>query len=43
MDRSLLKRGRSGIEKPEMLKRHIVFQDENKGTYIEIMLGGGPG
>ncbi|MBI4528428.1 MAG: DEAD/DEAH box helicase family protein [Deltaproteobacteria bacterium] len=27
-----------GIEKPEMLKRHILFQDEDKDTYIGTML-----
>jgi predicted metalloprotease len=27
-----------GIEKPEMSKRHIVFQDEDKETYINTML-----
>jgi hypothetical protein len=27
-----------GIEKPEMTKRHILFQDEDKDTYIAVML-----
>lgn len=28
-----------GIEKPEMVKRHILFQDEDKFSYIGAMLG----
>jgi hypothetical protein len=27
-----------GIEKPEMLKRHILFQDEDKTKYVGAML-----
>jgi hypothetical protein len=29
-----------GIEKAEMIKRHIVFQDEDSSTYIGAMLRG---
>jgi hypothetical protein len=32
-----------GIEKPEMAKRHIVFQDEDKDSYISALLLGGAG
>jgi len=28
-----------GIEKPEMTKRHIVFQDEDRDSYIQSVLG----
>jgi len=28
-----------GIEKPEMVKRHILFQEEDKSSYIGAMLG----
>lgn len=28
-----------GIEKAEMLKKHIVFQDEDRNTYIAVVLG----
>jgi len=27
-----------GIEKDEMTRRHIVFQDEDKDTYIHTLL-----
>ncbi len=27
-----------GIEKPEMAKRHVLFQDEDKDSYIGVML-----
>ena len=30
------------IEKPEMVKRHILFQDEDRDGYIGIILGGSP-
>jgi hypothetical protein len=29
-----------GIEKPEMVKRHILFQEEDKDSYIGAMLQG---
>lgn len=29
-----------GIEKPEMMKRHILFQEEDKDSYIGAMLRG---
>ncbi len=29
-----------GIEKPEMVKRHILFQDEDRASYIAAMLRG---
>ena len=32
-----------GIEKAEMAKRHIVFQDEDKDTYIGVVLQAGAG
>jgi len=32
-----------GIEKTEMAKRHIVFQDEDKDTYIGAVLQTGTG
>ncbi len=32
-----------GIEKEEMAKRHIVFQDEDKDTYIGAVLRAGAG
>ncbi len=32
-------RKQGGVEKPEMLKRNILFQDEDKETYIGNLLG----
>src|SRR5690606_19971043 len=32
-----------GIEKDQMAKRHIVFQDEDKDTYIAAVLKAGAG
>ena len=29
-----------GMEKAEMLKRHILFQEEDKDTYVAAMLAG---
>ncbi len=29
-----------GVDKSEMARRHIVFQEENRGTYIQRILGG---
>lgn len=32
-----------GIEKPEMTKRHILFQDEDRDSYIGALLRGATG